>query len=311
MPIRLHSDRITPGEMRESIRKSGYLVEHRVAKLFRDHHYYVLTNPRYPDLGTGKSREFDIEARTSVQLFPRSLDFLHPVFICECKNNSQPVVFFEAESPIQFLFGQDMRSSGFPVKFFRGERYESLAVFLGLDSFHHYRRGPLSTQFCSFSKKDQNKPWVAVHTEEHYQAFESLVNALETSITLHYDNITLPDSGKDPEADICVYYPLLVLQGEMNLASLGKRGLRLSRIRHVQFRHETWRSGRSFIYQIDVVRESYLPEFLKLVSKEIRQMVEAATRNREVFHGSMKQILADYFENRTSRPPLRRVLEYE
>ena len=44
-------------------------------------------------------------------------DLLWPYILCECENNLQPVVFFQTESEIDFLFHQQVKCSGLPVKF--------------------------------------------------------------------------------------------------------------------------------------------------------------------------------------------------
>jgi hypothetical protein len=48
---------ITIEEMKDALKRSGYLIEQRVEKIFAEYGYYVQTNPAFCDLLTGKSRE--------------------------------------------------------------------------------------------------------------------------------------------------------------------------------------------------------------------------------------------------------------
>jgi len=96
-------------------------MEQRVFLVLEQHGYYVETNPVYADSVTGKSREYDFSAVSAKKLFRGDQDFVFAHLIGECMNNSQPLVFFRAESPIEFLFCEEIN----PTSAFSGSRSSS------------------------------------------------------------------------------------------------------------------------------------------------------------------------------------------
>src|SRR5712692_10607795 len=114
-----HADRISPDEMREAIARSGYLLEQRIKPKIERRGYFVETNQPYPDPQTGISREYDISAISGIPLYRGRMDFLFPYILCECENNALPLVFFETDSPISFLFHEQVKCSGIPVKLWK------------------------------------------------------------------------------------------------------------------------------------------------------------------------------------------------
>jgi len=94
--------RIATKQMKEAIQQSGYLLEQRVEPIIRQAFGYVETNPVFRDPDTGKSREIDIRALGGVGVYRKEGSFIFPMLLCECENNSQPIVFFTSESPISF-----------------------------------------------------------------------------------------------------------------------------------------------------------------------------------------------------------------
>lgn len=132
---------ISTKQMRESIQQSGYLLEQRVEPIIRQTFGYVATNPVFRDPDTGKSREIDILALAGVGVYRKEGSFIFPMLLCECENNSQPIVFFTTESPISFTYCEDLRVSGIPVQFWDNDGFTSLAGFTGMKKFHHYCKG--------------------------------------------------------------------------------------------------------------------------------------------------------------------------
>lgn len=288
----MDSDHIAVPEMIGAIERSGYLLEQRVSAILRRHSYYAQTNPAYPDPETGKSREYDVSAISGVRLSKKRMDFLFPVLLVECENNQQPVVFFSAESRVSFLHHQEVRCSGLPVRFWDGRRFISFSRFLGMEKFHHYCKGPVATQYCSFHRKNTSSSWIALHDEGHHQTFSSLINALESSIEEHYEGWVLPDRGVEEPLNIQVYYPVLVLQGPIYRAETRRRKLVVESCEHVQFRKQVWSSRRNNEYQIDVITERYLPRFLAVVDREVDAIKRRLQRHRGPVRDSIQRLIA-------------------
>lgn len=151
----IRTDIITSKEATNAIKKSGYLLESRIESLLIKNAFYVEANSAYPDPITGKSRELDLYAMGAYKL-SREYDFIFSVLLIECINNPQPMTFFTKEPLADFLNIDALKLAGLPVKLysFDKEKYwSSLQDFLHLEKFHHYCKGRIATQFCSFSRK--------------------------------------------------------------------------------------------------------------------------------------------------------------
>lgn len=313
MRLAFDKDVITTKEMREAIKRSGYLLEQRAKTLLQRAGFSIEINSSYPDPKEGKSREFDIWAAKGRPIFPRRIESVGAVLVCECKNNPLPVVFFESDIPKEhtWRFCEDIKCSGIPVKFWVHETYRYLPVHLGFAGFHHCMSGPFSTQYCNFQRKNQkDQQWQASHDGPFHDTFETITHALETCIDLHFGLIKPPEPDLQSIPSIRIYYPVLILQGELYLGRQGRRGVTLTRTKHVQYRREIWTRGRPIVYQIDVITESHIPSFIRTVETEIEELVQSMAGQEQLFADSVTRIVNDYRGNRTDRPPWRTVLEY-
>ena len=212
---------ISTKQMRDAIQRSGYLLEQRVEPiLVEEGFFYVQTNPVFPDPDTGKSREIDISALSATRIYKKGYNFIFPMMLCECENNSQPIVFFTKESVISSLFHMEVKVSGIPVKFWQDDGYVSLSEFTGMGKFHHYCKGAVATQYCTFQLKKDKSSWAALHNEEQHDTFNSLLKALDYEIAEHFDGWSLPDKVDDEDVNIQIYYPLVIFQGSLYSATL-------------------------------------------------------------------------------------------
>lgn len=73
-------------QMKDTIQRSGYLLEQRVEPILTKKGYFVQTNPVFPDPETGKSREIDISALFAIQVYKKGYNFIFPTLLCECEN---------------------------------------------------------------------------------------------------------------------------------------------------------------------------------------------------------------------------------
>ena len=312
MAKKLIPAKITTTEMKESIKKSGYLIEQTTEQILNKAGYYVETNPAFPDPETGKSREYDINAISGFRIYKKGYNVIFPVIICECENNAQPLVFFIKESLISFLFHQEVKVSGMPVKFWQKDYYISLSEFTGMEKFHHYCKGSFSTQYCTFQLKKDKSSWMAFHDEEHHNTFSSLIKALDYEITKHYDGWEPPKKLEEEEVYIQIYYPLLILQGELFAAELGRNDITLKKVKHIQFRKEIFspRINEVETYQIDVISESYLKTYLKMVESEIKKVKGVFQRKKKQVDLSIKKIVQDAKKSKKKIKSYREYLEF-
>ena len=181
-----------------------------------------------------------------------------------------------------------------------------MTEFLGFEKFHHYCRGRLATQYCCFTRK--NNRWIATHLDSHHQTFAGLINALEAAIEDHYAKAWLPKKGEEEPVNIQIYYPLVVVQGEIYLARETRKGLVLRKTKHVQYRRELWTAKRREAYQIDVIHESFVGRYLKLVDLEMDAVKRRMVRRHEV-RKSIDRLIAMARTDRRAKKPWRWIYE--
>lgn len=287
---------ITIDEIRDSLKRSGYLLEARVENQLQKQGYLAEANSAYTDPDSGKTRELDISAIRGRKAGPEAFDWLFPVVIVECVNNPQPLAFITKAPILGGLHSEQVRYSGLPVKirdFGRRDAWTSLGDYLGIEKFHHYCKGRVATQFCSFSKKRGSDDWMASHEDAHFSAFATLCHALEHAIDEHYQSWRL---GRKEWINVQVYYPMLVVQGE--LLDIRQKGtvVAIRKATHIAFRRTVVRDGRQTTYQIDVTTERHLPRLLRLVDDEVARMCRLLQRRRKLVRRTV-----DYLARRLSR----------
>lgn len=304
--------RISTERMKQAIKKSGYLLEQRVERILTNAGYYVETNPVFPDPETGKSREFDISAISASRIYKKGYNFVFPVIICECENNAQPTVFFMKESPISFLHHYEVKVSGIPVKFWQKDGYISFSEFTGMERFHHYCRGKVATQYCSFQLKKDKSSWIALHDEEHHNTFGSLIKALDYEMAKHFNGWEPPYKLEEEDINVQIYYPFIVLQGELFSAELRRNDVILKKVKHIQFRKEIFSSRMNEVetYQIDVISEGYLQQYLKVIELEIEKIKKILQRKRRQVLISIQKIVQGARKSNKKVKSFREALEF-
>lgn len=284
---------ISVDEMEATLLRSGYLLEQRVRIALEDRVYYVQSSDAYPDEVTGKSRELDLSAISVRKAGPSETDFAFYMIICECINNPQPLVFFTND---QYVDLTTAKVSGLPTQIVdetEQDEWMGLSEFLKFDSFHHYFDGTIASQYCGFQKKRNPDEWMALHPEDHNDAFNAITMALETEIKQHYGkwktDLEEPEVGdereeeeeqEEQEVNLQFYYPLLVLQGELYTAELEEGGVKLSETQHVRMLRHHFSTSRRDSYQIDVITESFLGNYLDLVDQEMKSIGLRLQRNK-------------------------------
>jgi hypothetical protein len=274
---------ITVEQAKEALLRSGYLLESRIEGVFRRRGYYVEANSVYPDPNTGTSREIDVFALGATKAGPGETDFLFSAFLVECVNNPEPVVLITKEPLVAFLHHEDIKVSGLPVKFplkTAPQEWIRLSDYLNVEKWHHYCRGRVATQYCSFQKKKQTQDWMAWHDDAHFDSFRKLCSAVNHSVADHFKRWSF---GGHESLNIQLYYPVLIVQGDLFEARPTKGTLSLRRRSHLAFRRSEFVGGEERDYQIDVIQERYLPRFIHVVERESKKMAKLLRRrHREV-----------------------------
>jgi hypothetical protein len=297
--------------MRDALLRSGYLLESRVESQLREHWGYVEANATYLDPGTGQSREFDACATIAENAGPNEYDFLFGVLLLECINNPQPLVVLTKEPLVPSLHHEEVKIAGLPIKVPDKKRrngWRRLSDFLGMKNYHHYCRGRVGTQFCSFVKKKggQVGEWTAKHEDAHYDSFRKLCDVADYHIDKHFKSWAF--GGKE-HVNIELYYPIVVLQGELLDARETRRSVRLRSADHLQFRRSVATKGWDTDYQIDVVRERFLPRYLKLIRAELLRTAWLLRRRHRVVRSAIEKIVEEA-KDADSPEQIRRSMDY-
>jgi hypothetical protein len=182
--------------------------------------------------------------------------------------------------------------SGLPVKILENveaESWQQITAFLNVEEYHHYCRGRVATQFCSFQKKGGSAEWMALHQDEHFDCFRKLCDALDYQVDKHFRDWVFDES--EEKVNLQFYYPVLVVQGELLDVRPTKRSVRIQRSQHVQFRRRSIVDGEERDYQIDVVTEAYFPKYLDLIEEEKEKMARRLIRRRERVTQSLNAIV--------------------
>ncbi len=289
---------ITLAEMTEALKRSGYLLEGRVFKALTKAGLHVHTNVGYPDPETGTSREIDVEAYAVFYDEKQDDVQVQLMMICECENNRNPIVFLETEGRQSYLHPQVTKCCGAPTKLWISDQWKPIDEALSFKRFHHYAKGPVATQYCGFTKpKDKEKDWVAQHPEHQHETFSKLSDA----VTHFQVKRAAPFASNVPlngeEACVVLFYPVLVMQGDLYLARGHRGSQRLSKVDRVQYRRHVSTSRSETTFQIDVVQESHLPDFVAMIFAEADQVLNWLLRHRPIVRRSLRRMLLESRSN--------------
>ncbi|MBI3644871.1 MAG: hypothetical protein HY233_02740 [Acidobacteriales bacterium] len=193
--------------------------------------------------------------------------------------------------------------AGLPAKM-PGERgnvsWDALPSYLAMDKYHHYCKGRVATQFCSFveKKRQQNvSEWMATHEDSHFDSFHKLASAVDHFSTEHFENWRF---GGQESVNVEFFYPVLIVQGDLIDVRHGRKSLRVRPTNHIQYRMSMVTSGRKQkIHQIDVVTEQYFPRYLKLIDEEIAKTARLLRRRHAAVRNAIDKIVRNAKRFRT------------
>ena len=305
------TEKITRNEVRTALLRSGYLLESRVESFLREAWGYVEANAAYEDPISSKSRELDVYAMTAEKGGPEEYDYLFGVLLSECINNPQPLAFITKEPLTPFLHQEDIRLSGLPVKIPEEGHRDSwigMAEFLTMNKFHHYCKGRVATQFCSFTQKKSGpeKEWFANHEEPHFDSIRKLCDAVDYFAATHFRNWSF---GEKENLNIQIYYPLLIVQGELLEVRLSNKGISISESQHIQFRRSTVVGGDELNYQIDVIQEAYLQRFVEVIDNELNKFARLLRRRHKIVRNAI-DLISKEARKLKSKDEIRKAMQF-
>jgi len=301
----------TAAEIKESLLRSSYLLEGRLEKLLAARDFYVVPNEVYRDPHSGKPTELKMYA-ISASKVGKGRNYVFPVMLVECVNNSVPLAFFvkDQDASTRVLDRGAIKLAGMPMVM-PGKKggTVSLTEYLKMEEYHHYWKGRVATQFCSFMrKKDMNKleTWTAFHKDPHFDSFRRLIAASECQIDGLLNNIVSlkykkAQTRKKETLGVEFYYPVLVVQGKLLEVHSDKDKISVKPVRHIQFQYRSAQNpivrgevasipADTNLYRIDVVTEAFFPKYITMIKREMGTTARRLAKNPETVRQSLAEL---------------------
>ncbi len=263
------------------LEKTGYPTEILTAALLEQHGWGTIHNPSYLDDTENISREFDVRAYQNIAREADSKTFSLGIYlIIECKKSDKPWVFFTTPAKVAISrrrnLGKLLVSPYDHQRRILWSEYADKTPIVSDDawrSFHHYfqqeRWG--RTYYEPFKKQERGERSPLIYTA---------VSSATKAALFHLKDFTVRGSW------IPIYYPIIVFDGEIFDAQVhGKGATSLLPSNHIVLNHHymtpnrgsSRRQAESHELLIDVVRESYLDEFLTLIQREHQILADMFT----------------------------------
>jgi len=129
---------------------------------------------------------------------------------------------------------------------------------------------------------------MATHEGSHFDSFKKLCDAVDYFIDRHFKSWIF--NGKE-SVNIEFFYPVLILQGELLEGIPSKRSLSFRASNHLQYRRPSIIRGQEIEFQIDVIREPFLPTYLSIVNEEIKKTAHLLRQRHKIVRESIDTIV--------------------
>jgi hypothetical protein len=128
---------------------------------------------------------------------------------------------------------------------------------------------------------------MACHEDAYVDAFQKLCDAVKYFVN---DDLDSWRPGGRECVNVNVYYPVVVLAGDLLDIQVKKGSLSLQSVQHIQYRRSVVSQAKSLDYQTDVVTEGYFPGYLELVEKEVLKTARRIKLRLGVIRGAIDRI---------------------
>ncbi len=250
----------------EELQKTGYPTEIMAAATLQRLEWDVTHNPSYLDETEGISREFDIwakrqwDAQTEGKVFPISVDL-----IMACKKSADaPWVFFM--TPSGPCDGRLIKTVSDTADLFWTPNTPGVPVLHCSEpmDFHHYFRDK------------------AQRARTYHEAFKGRAKSGDRAISIYSAVMSCTKAVlfrrriRSRHTSATIFYPVVVYSGELFEAHVESADqITLKSADHIQLSHHYtqptervpwWEVEHEFI--VDVVRDTYLEQFLRIIERE-------------------------------------------
>jgi len=259
------------------LKKTGYPTEIISSSIIQQQGWRIIHNPSYLDDIEGCSREYDIRAYKEWHYRIRTENKELGVFlIVECKKSEKPWVFFTTdESHSRTRLGDLLHTTENWLFSNRRNAQGRLSDELLREHHHYFRKPRLARTFYEPFKKQEKSD---NSSQMIYSAVMSAIKA-----TLFHEQ---GDRGKRWST---IFYPIIIFSGNLFEAVVSSTvDITLSAVDNLQLSFNymlpldprsgsIWDSQKTFI--VDIVHESYLSQFLKVIDEEHANLAECLEKS--------------------------------
>lgn len=269
----MNDGRPTESDIFDALQVSGYLMEQEVATEFESLGFKVRTGAACADHETGQpvSREIDVLATIEQCCWnePGGLQ-VSTEFICECKNNRDPLVFLVRSllsgrshpmsmSPEEFLF--PIQNFEIPLGIKDGVRRVTIhgaSYHLEFDNHHYLNNQPyIATQVCKVSRISKAK-WEANNAETYRQMFLPVVKQMIYRRDGHARWIRAGWPNY-----VYLFFPMVVVNGPMYAVDVLANPLQVRQIEHIHYQRELDSPVSSGVFGVDFVTRNHVQRLVK------------------------------------------------
>jgi len=266
----------------EELKKTGYPTEVISSSIIQQQGWGITHNPSYLDDIEGCSREYDIRAYKEWHYSTLTENRELGVFLLvECKKSEKPWVFFTTdESHSGIRLGDLLHTTENWLFSNRSNSHGRLPDELLREHHHYFRKPRLARTFYEPFKKQEKSDNTS---QMIYSAVMSAIKA-----TLFHEQ------GERGNRWSTIFYPIIIFSGNMFEAIVSSADdINLFPVENLQLsfnymlpmdsgNRSLWDSQKTFI--VDIIHESYLPQFLKVVDEEhtyLAQCLEKSFKSEE------------------------------
>jgi hypothetical protein len=273
---------VTTDQILKAVTESGFLMEQEVATTFEDLTFHVSTNVAFEDSEEGKSRETDVYAFKRFYFNESSKIIIDIIFLCECKNNTNPFVFISRNKniadknfiPNGVVLAKD--EFQFPIE----GRPHTVSIqkafkVLQLNDYHHYfTTDQKAVQFCKIVR--QGKDFKAMHDGIYDGIFLPLAKAFEAK-RKDVQNYTYAQNA------ISLIYPVVILNSE--IYNIDSESPKPEEKQYVSFRREIKSKQLKGQFLIDFINKNAIEKFYQ------NEVLPLANRLKEIAEKNPEKLI--------------------
>ena len=275
----MNQNNISDVEILKAINASGYLMEQDIASILEANGFYVDTNCAFKDPETQKSRESDVFATRKIYEDNDNNIDIWVNIICECKNNSTPVVFIGRGKNLSDSLHKYEEFS-FPIrtytKVLKRSRKETISNLINVSTMLDLQKrtlfGKSSTKYVQFTKIIRNGNKIFANHEGFYDS--ALIPVIKAFLFYRTKHKTVIGNRKV----IWLHFPVVVLNSDLKTVDTTKQEETLDEVEYLSLIRslDSEILKGKFIVDFTSKRkfETYLQNYVLKFADEIKQLAK-------------------------------------